>query len=80
MLPRECVFPGGCMLPWGCMLPGGVHASREKGCMTPGGTCFPGGGISACTKADPPVNRITDTSKNITLATASFQMIGKDRG
>ena len=26
-----------------------------------------GGGIPACTEADPPVNRITDACKNITL-------------
>ena len=31
-----------------------------------------GGCIPACTDADPPVNRITDTSKNITLPTTSI--------
>ena len=81
----------------GCMPPGRVHASG--GCMPPGGLCasrgvhasrgcMPPGDIPACTEADPPVNRITYTSKNITLATASlrpvkiygYQMIGKDRG
>ena len=34
-----------------------------------------GGGIPAGTEADPPVNRITDTSKNITLATISLQPV-----
>ena len=49
-----------------------------------GGVCFPGvpssggvGGIPACTEADPPVNRITDTSKNITLATTSLRPVIK---
>ena len=40
-----------------------------------GGVCSQGGGIPACTKADPPLNRITDTSKNITLATTSLQLV-----
>ena len=34
-----------------------------------------GGGIPAYTEADPPVKRITDTSKNITLATTSLQPV-----
>ena len=35
-----------------------------------GGCLVPGGGITACTEADPPVNRMTDTCKNITFATS----------
>ena len=84
-------FPGGCVLPrgmhasWMVHVSWGVHASR--GCMLPGvcvlpgrcmlprGVCFPGGGIPACTEADPPVDRITDTSKNITLATTSLRLV-----
>ena len=31
-----------------------------------------GGGIPACTEADPPVNRMTDRCKNITLPQTSF--------
>ena len=36
-----------------------------------------GGGIPACTEADPPppVDRITDTSKNITLASTSLRPV-----
>ena len=34
-----------------------------------------GGSIPACTEADPPVDRITDTSKNITLATTSLRPV-----
>ena len=54
--------------PWGCM-PG------PGGCLPgPGlGGCPPGlGGIPACTEADPPVNRMTDRCKNITLPQTSF--------
>ena len=38
------------------------------------GVCSRGGGegIPACTEADPPVNRMTNRSKNITLATTSL--------
>ena len=32
----------------------------------------PGDGIPACTEADPPVNRMTDRCKNITLPQTSF--------
>ena len=35
-----------------------------------------GGGIPACTEADtPPVNRMTNSSKNITLATTSLRPV-----
>ena len=34
-----------------------------------------GEGIPACTEADPPVNRMIDTSKNITLATTSLRPV-----
>ena len=50
-----------------CLLWG--HGLLPGGCLPPGGVSAPGG-IPACTEADtPPVDRITDTSKNITLAT-----------
>ena len=42
------------------------------------GGCFPGRrcGIPACTEADsPPVNRMTDRCKNITLATTSLRPV-----
>ena len=55
---------------------GGVPASRGRSASW--GVCFLGGvGIPACTEADPPVNRITDTSKNITLATTSLRPVIK---
>ena len=41
-----------------------------------GGGSGQGGGIPACTETDtPPVNRITDTSKNITLAITSLRPV-----
>ena len=57
------------------LLPGG-GACFLLGCVLPRGCVLPGGGIPACTEADPPpVNRITDTSKNITLATTSLRSV-----
>ena len=81
--------PGGCLLQgcllWGCLLRGGVSAPGgvcSRGvCLFPGGCLLPGrsargGGIPACTEADtPPVNRITDRCKNITLATSPLRPI-----
>ena len=68
-------IPGGGVIPRGCasgggVLPAGVCFLGE--CVLPGG-----GGIPACIEADPPppVNRITDTSKNITLATTSLRPV-----
>ena len=66
-----CMFPGGCMLPRGACFPGGA-CFQEGVCASRGGV---GGGIPACTEADPPVNRITHTSKNITLATTSLRPV-----
>ena len=70
---------GACFL--GCVLPGGW-------CVLRGGVCFPGGCASGGVPASrgwypsmhwgrppPPVNRITDTSKNITLATTSLRLV-----
>ena len=43
------------------------------GCLLPGGVSATGGvGIPACTETDPPVNRMTDRCKNITLPQTSF--------
>ena len=59
--------------------PGGVWSG---GCLILGGVCSQGGllpggcGIPACTGADtPPVNRMTDRCKNITLATTSLRPV-----
>ena len=57
----------------GVSLPGGLLAGGclARGSPCPGGSACWGvcllGGIPACTEADPPVNRITHTCKNITL-------------
>ena len=39
-----------------------------------------GGGIPACTEVDPPVNRMTDRCKNITLATTSLGAVINEIG
>ena len=63
------VWSGGVSGPGGLVL-GGV---QSRGCLLWGvsglGCLLRGGGIPACTEADtPPVDRITDAYKNITLA------------
>ena len=53
-----------------CLAPGG--SAWSGGFSLPGGVCLvPGGG---CLET-PPVNRITDTCKNITLATTSLRPV-----
>ena len=70
--PREVSAPRGCLLQ-GCLLLGGL---------LPGGVCSwgvsalgGGSGMPPCTEADPSVNRMTDTSKNITLATTLLHLV-----
>ena len=76
---RGSALGGGCLLPGGVcyqgvLLLGGVCS--EGGVSALGGVCSQGGvggcGIPACTQAAPPVNRMTDRCKNITLATTSL--------
>ena len=73
------------LLPGGMSAHGGVSAQGEGGGLLPGGVCSwgvsaPGGGIPACTEGDTPsVNRITDTSKNITLATTSLRPVNIEK-
>ena len=58
---RRCLLPGGVSAPGGCLLQG-VSA--------------PWGVVSQhALRQTPPVNRITDTSKNITLATTSLRPV-----
>ena len=65
------LLPRGCLLPGGCLLWGGVCS---RGCLLCGVSAPMGGVISqhALRQTPPPINRITDTSKNITLATTSL--------
>ena len=59
---RRCAWSWGCFgLEGGCLVWGG--------CLAWGGG---GGGIPACTEAEPPVNRMTNRCKNITLPQTSF--------
>ena len=80
LLLGGCLLPGGsdsggCLLTGGCLLLGGGVCSQGGVCFQ-GGVCSGGWCLPACTQADiPPVNRITDTSKNITLATTSLRPV-----
>ena len=56
----------------GGVLPGGCVSSV---CVCVCVCVLPGGGIPACIEADPPVDRITDMSKNITLATTPLRPV-----
>ena len=79
-MKQECI-PVGCVpsqwqpSPGGAVLPRGECASQ--GCASWGVVCFRGGGVPACTEADPPVNRMTDSCNKITFAT-SLQMVIKE--
>ena len=64
LLARGVSLPGGVLLPGGCLLAGGVSL--------PGGPPCRGG--SPC-RRPPLVDRITDTRKNITLASTSLRPV-----
>ena len=82
-----CLLPGMCLLLRVCLLPGVSATERgvcSEGCLLlgqclllgGGGCLLQWGGIQACTEADiPPVNRMTDRYKNITLATTSLRPV-----
>ena len=79
--PGWCVCLGGVcssgVCSWGGCYALGVSAPR--GCLLPGGLLLggvsaPGGGIPACTEADPPVSRITDACKKITFVAAGNEV------
>ena len=60
---------GGCA--WSRGVPG-LGGAWSKGTWSGGGGCLVGGGIPACTEVDPPMNRMTNRCKNITLPQTSF--------
>ena len=67
---RGSVWSGGVCLVWG--------VSGLGGCLVPGGCLLPGGGVwypSMHWGRHPPVNRMTDRYKNITLATTSLRPV-----
>ena len=66
-LPRGVYLRGGCTCPRGCTCQGGVPA---QGGGVPAQGCVPAGGVPA--QVLPPVNRMTDRCKNITLPQTSF--------
>ena len=67
--------PGGCLLLGGCLLRGVCSQGGlpTRGVSAPGGL-LPARGGSPCPET-PPVNRITHTCKNITLATTSLRPV-----
>ena len=77
----EGVFPAGgvCLDPGGiCLVPGGLSLPG-KWCLPGPGGVLPAGGYlpgpgDICLET-PPVDRITDTCKNITLATTSLRPV-----
>ena len=66
--PGECLLGGG-------LVPGGVWS--QGGVPPLGGGLLLGDGIPACTEADPPVNRMTNRCKNITLVTTLLRPLKK---
>ena len=87
----ECLLPGGCLL-WAVSAPGGVCSMggcllggvSALGCVSAPGVwgCLLLGGVvyEQCTVPDtPPVNRMTNRCKNITLATTSFWPVNIQR-
>ena len=64
---------GGVCFWGGCVCPGGICS---QGVSAPGGVCS-GGVVSqhALRQTPPPVNRMTDRCKNITLATTSLRPV-----
>ena len=71
------LLPGGVSAPWGSALGGCLLRVCVCVCVCLlGRVSAPGGvGIPACTEADPPMNRMTNTSKNITLPTTSLRLV-----
>ena len=68
-----CLVQGGvCLVPGGSAWSGGVSA-WSQGYLPGLGGCLPGPGGSL--ETPPPVDRITDTCKNITLATTSLRPV-----
>ena len=82
----------GYLLPVGCMLPGGrgvycwggvcSQEVSDSGVSAPGGCLLPEGGCllpeGVLPQTCPPVNRMTDRFKNITLATTSLRLVMKE--
>ena len=76
---------GGCSPCWGfSLVPGGFFLVRGGFSLSGGGSPWSRGGLPGPRggrgdSGDPPVNRITDTCKNITLATTSLRPVIKTR-
>ena len=81
MTPRGgSAWSGGFSLPGGGLPgPGGFSLPGPGGCLPGlGGVCLVrGGGQGLSGEPPPPVDRITDTCKNITLATTSVRPVMK---
>ena len=67
--------PGG-VCSWGCLLLGSLLLG---GVCSRGRVSTLGGGIPTCTEADPPMDKMTDTSKNITFTTLLRTVIRESR-
>ena len=78
--PMGGVCSRGVFAPGGCLLGGGaLWGMSPRGCLYPAGVPARGGGIPACTEADPPpVDRITDMSKKRNLGHNFFEAGNND--
>ena len=80
LLGGVCLLPGGLLRGvsasggWGCLLPGGCPLQRGP---LLGGVCSRGVVSQHALRQTPPVNRMTDRCKNITLATTSLRSVKK---
>ena len=72
--PRGSALGGVCSSGGGCLLLGGVWSWGVSG---PGGCVCSGGGVVShhALRQTPPVNRMTNRCKNITLATTSLRPV-----
>ena len=82
--------PGGCLVPGASLVLGGACLVPGGACLVPGGACLVPGGVSGggvcllqrgglLVRYSPPVNRMTDRCKNITLAKTSFRPVMKKK-
>ena len=71
----SCLVPGGFLPGPGGVWSGGYLPGLGGSCLVPGGGSWGGGAWSGTPNPSSPVNRMTHTCKNITLAKTSFRPV-----